>query len=244
VIPKRPNYHVRIDLDGVSWDGLAAQIVVGNTRRYASVTNVTADAVIDDGRLDIAILAPSNALSVARQLVTLIARKRPSLTTAHYDRVGTVRIQTSGIIPLELDGGRVKQKKVKPGDTGVVYEFSVRTRAMTMLVPREYSGPLFQDTLHAAANDPSTCPDRPKKHEFRVLGIGVGVIQAERLRDKRTLAISWGPETQARDASGNSVPLEDFVASLAEGVLIHIKGDRVRPGHDMMARTMRLESNA
>jgi hypothetical protein len=113
---------------------------------------------------------------------------------------------------------------------------------MTMLVPREYSGSLFQDAL-PAASDPSTCPDRPKKHEFRVVGIGVGVIQAERLRDKRTLAISWDPETQARGASGKNMPVEAFVASLAEGAVIHIKGDRVRPGHNVMARTMRLEPN-
>jgi YegS/Rv2252/BmrU family lipid kinase len=244
VIPKRPNYDVRIDLDGVSWQGRAAQIVIGNTRRYASVTNVTSEARVDDGRFDIAILAPPHALSVARQLITLVTRKRPSLSTAHYDRVGSVRIQAGDVIPLEVDGGRVKQTKVKPDKDGVTYEFSIRTQAITMLVPREYSGTLFQDAVLPLAGDSAARLNRPKKHTYRVLAVGVGIMQVVRLRDARTLSVSWGPGTETRDADGQSVPLEQFVAALNEGVGIHVKGARVHPGHDLMAKSMRIEPEA
>jgi hypothetical protein len=238
VLPRRPSYRIRVDLDGVEWRGDAAQLVIGNTRRYASVASATPGAVVDDGRLDVAILAPSHAASVIRQVATLVLRKRPALTTAHVDRVGAVTIHAGGIIPLETDGGRVKQDKVKVTDAGVRYDFAISAQALTMLVPREYSGTLFQ---HGVVAEPTL--DRTQKapkHVYRVTAAGVDTLQAARIRDGRVVTIIMNEETTATTANDQKIPLATFCSSLVEGSLIYVKGERLHPGHDLQARELRL----
>jgi YegS/Rv2252/BmrU family lipid kinase len=241
VIPKRPKYDVRAELDGVDWRGRVAQIVVGNTRRYASVTSVTADAIVDDGRLDIALMSPPHAASFARQIVTLVTRNRPASTTTHYDRVGTARVQSSAVIPLEIDGGRVKQEKVKTGDNGVIYEFSVLAQAITMLVPREYSGTLFQN--QASVIPPSrhaSTSSKEEKHLYQLLSVEVDSFHAIRFRDHKTYTVVWTPETVVQDPNGVNLPLDEFRAGLLKGGVLHIIGDRSGSRSTLSAATIRL----
>src|SRR6478609_3048991 len=88
---------------------------------YASVTSVTPDAYVDDGRLDVALIAPNGPVSSSRQLVTLLTRKHPAEASAVTDRVGRLTIRSSAIIPLEADGGQVEQKKAEVTDEGISY---------------------------------------------------------------------------------------------------------------------------
>ncbi len=98
-----------IDLDGVAWDGDVVQLIVGNTRRYASVTMVTPGAFVDDGRLDVCVLTPTGIRSIARQLFSLLVRRRPDPQSSYSDRAGSLTVRTTRIAPLQLDGSPVKQ---------------------------------------------------------------------------------------------------------------------------------------
>lgn len=139
-LPTARPFTADLDLDGISRQTKALQIVVGNTRRYASVTSVTPTAMVDDGRLDVCVLTPGNPLTAVQQISTLVLRKRPSRFNAVNDRVGQLTVRATEVIPLQADGGRVKQKKVKVGEAGVVYEFTVRAQELTALIPRATTG--------------------------------------------------------------------------------------------------------
>lgn len=233
-LPQSAPFPVRVDLDGVAWQGEVLQIVIGNTRRYASVTSVTPEAFIDDGRLDVALLTPSNPASAARQLSSLVMRNHPAPTTAVSDRVGQLTVRTNTVVPLQTDGGRVKQKKVKVQDDGVVYHFTVRAHALTVLVPRDYSGALFQTGAIATvvgAGESSNAPiKKPGKRWYEIVAVGIDTLTVARLRDGRVMTARLTPETIARDAAGAEVPLAGFLDALSEGQRIHITGKKAKDG--------------
>jgi YegS/Rv2252/BmrU family lipid kinase len=243
-LPKSGPFFAQVDLDGVAWQGEVLQIVIGNTRRYANVTSVTPEALIDDGRLDVALLTPSNPVSAARQLTSLVMRNHPAPTTAVADRVGQLSVRTTDIVPLQTDGGRVKQKKVKVQDDGVVYHFSVRTHALTVLVPRDYSGALFQTGPVAAVvgSNPETsgAAAKPGKRWFEVVAVGVDTITVARLRDGTVLTARLTPDTVSRDATGAEQPLAAFLDALNEGQRIHIKGKKDDTGQVITAKQLKL----
>lgn len=141
-------------------------------------------------------------------------------------------MQTPQVMPLQLDGGRVKQQHVVPAADGVTYLFSVRPGAVTVLVPRTYGGALFQQQ---AAGDASRGRVRGEgghagKHggehrcRLQVTSVGVETITGVRVADGCPLIVQLSAETTARDADGSRQPLADFLAGLARGYLLRVKG--------------------
>jgi diacylglycerol kinase family enzyme len=128
--------------------------VVGNTRRYGGFTAITPDALADDGLLDLSLLAPDGLLHTARLLAMLILRGRPAGRGVIRRRAATVAIHAPAPIPVQLDGDPLPptaQGIAAP--YGVVYRFSALAGASTMLVPREYRGPLLGAYPRHAARD-------------------------------------------------------------------------------------------
>jgi hypothetical protein len=235
-------FAAELDLDGVARQTETLQIVVGNTRRYASVTSVTPAALVDDGKLDVCVLSPGNPLSAAGQLSTLVLRKRPSPVSAVNDRVGQVTVRTSEVIPLQADGGRVKQKKIEAGAEGVVYEFTVRAQALTVLVPREYDGDIFQSNrpeLAGQAASAATAQGMRGKSWYRVVSVGVDTLTVARAKDGKVATVKLTPTTKAKGLDGDAVPLHAFLASLGEGRPIQVKGKRSKRQRAMLARRLR-----
>ena len=109
-LPQAKPFAVRVDLDGVAWDGDVSQIVVGNTRRYAEVTSVTPEAIVDDGRLDVCLLLPANPVSALDQLATLLVRQHPNRALVNQRS----RRQTHGADV----GGHAAPGGWRPGQTG------------------------------------------------------------------------------------------------------------------------------
>jgi hypothetical protein len=52
-------------------------------------------------------------------------------------------VRTAAPMPLEIDGGSVSMKKMKPTKEGVVYAFSLVAQGITVLLPRTYDNQLF-----------------------------------------------------------------------------------------------------
>jgi diacylglycerol kinase family enzyme len=150
-VPSFRTFAVRADVDGVYWEGRVVQIVVGNTRRYGGFTRMTADAFIDDGLLDACFFTPEGALNAGKQVLSLLVRQRPSETTSEMYRIKRLTVYAPSVMPLQLDGGAIDQDDIEPEDEGVVYEFSVVPRGVTVLIPRTYDGELLQSVaLHDA----------------------------------------------------------------------------------------------
>jgi YegS/Rv2252/BmrU family lipid kinase len=143
-LPSFRSVPIRAEIDGVHWQGRITQLVVGNTRRYGGFTRMTADAYIDDGLLDVCFITTGGAVDATRQAASLILRQRPSDGSAETYRVKKLTVVAPTVMPFQLDGGAIEQDEIDVKSDGVVYEFSVLPRAVTVLVPKTYDGELLE----------------------------------------------------------------------------------------------------
>jgi YegS/Rv2252/BmrU family lipid kinase len=92
------------------WQGEALQVIIGNTRRYANMVEITADASIDDGMLDACVITAGDPLSTMQQIASLLFRRKPDNQTAQFFRGERLSIRVPASIALHLDGSAVKLK--------------------------------------------------------------------------------------------------------------------------------------
>jgi YegS/Rv2252/BmrU family lipid kinase len=140
-LPELRRTPIEVRLDGVPWSGSAAEVVIGNTRRYGGFTRVTDGAYIDDGLLDVCIFTTGGVVDVGRQLAALFMRQRPSVASAEQYRVSQVEIRAPSSMALQIDGSPMEEKTAR---SETEYRFSVMPRALTVIVPRTYDGELFR----------------------------------------------------------------------------------------------------
>lgn len=141
-----PTFHttpVQVEIDSIHWEGDVAQILVGNTRRYAGFTRITPGAYVDDGLLDLCLITKGSPISTVRQIGSLLLRQRPSDASAEYYRAASVTIRAPHPMPLQVDGGAVSLKKEEETDKGVTIAFTSITQGISVLMPRTYDGELF-----------------------------------------------------------------------------------------------------
>jgi YegS/Rv2252/BmrU family lipid kinase len=143
-LPEAKVVPVRVELDDLHWRGRVSEIIVSNTRRYAGATNLAANAFADDGLFDVCLITATGPISAGRLLGSLLFQRQPSSDVAQFYRAAHIRIAAPVTLPLQVDGGSVKLKHEKPTPAGTIYEFSILARAVTMLVPKTYSGELFK----------------------------------------------------------------------------------------------------
>lgn len=229
---------VRVDLDGVHWQGRIAQIVVGNSRRYGGFTSLTPEALIDDGLLDVCIITADGAVKAGRQIASLMFRGRPNPASAEAYRVASLTVTAPAALPVQIDGGVVKLKKKKDAPTaaGMIYQFSVIAQGVTMLVPRTYDGSLFSRDVRADVDVRQPAPtqadeededdQRPGKRHLRVTGVGSGSFTAIRLRDGKVVTVLLGPATTLTDVAGHEHPVHDALHLLVAGQIAKVKGKK------------------
>lgn len=118
----------------VSVDGRPAarlrgrSVLVGNVGELPGRLKVLAEALCDDGYLDVAVLRPESMLDWAR-LASRLARKKPAGRQLPTQRGRTVTVRSRRPLPFQVDGDVV----------GTVREFSaeIRPQALTLCVPRD-----------------------------------------------------------------------------------------------------------
>jgi YegS/Rv2252/BmrU family lipid kinase len=153
------------------WKGEAIQVVIGNTRRYADVVQMTPDAYIDDGILDVCVITAGDPLTTVQQVTSLLLRRKPDNLTAEYFRGAHFSITIPASIDLQLDGSAVKLKDyLSKSDRQalknaenleqvmVTYQFDAMPRALQVAIPRKYDDTLFEresakKELHAQAQE-------------------------------------------------------------------------------------------
>ena len=163
------------------WQGEALQVVIGNTRRYANIVEMTADASIDDGMLDACVITAGDPLSTVQQVASLLFRRKPDNRTTEFFRGAQFSIRVPASISLQLDGSTVRLKDYlcksdrkalqHAGDLDhvmVTYEFDALPSVLHVAIPRTYDGTLFERSHHDgtsqsqvqedAMNEPSQQP--------------------------------------------------------------------------------------
>lgn len=142
--------------DGVLWGGEALQVIVGNTRRYGNIGEMTPEAYIDDGMLDVCVITAGDPLTTFEQIVSILLHRKPGHGKSEYFQGAHFRITVPASVDLQLDGSRVKIKdclaapdrtalgQAEPPKAGMVtYHFDAMPRALRVAIPCTYDGALF-----------------------------------------------------------------------------------------------------
>ena len=142
---------------GGLWKGEALQVVIGNTRQYAGIVEMTPDAYVDDGMLDVCVITAGDPLTTLQQIISLLGRRKPDNLTAEYFHAAHLSISVPASIAMQLDGTAVKLKDylsksdrkalAQASDREqvmVTYRFDAMPRALKVAIPGTYDDALFE----------------------------------------------------------------------------------------------------
>lgn len=162
-VPEQHEFPLEISVTGNEgepervWQGDALQVVIGNTRRYANAVEMTSEASIDDGMLDVCVIMAGDPLSTMQQITSLLLRRKPDNQDTQYFRGAHLSLRVPASIGLQLDGTTVKLKDYlskadkkalqRAGDEKnvlVTYQFDALPRVLKIAIPSTYEGSLFE----------------------------------------------------------------------------------------------------
>ena len=95
-----------LTLDGEEWRTDAMLVAVGNAQSYGAGIRITPDAVIDDGLLDVFVLAPVSKLDFVRTLPKARTGSHTGHPAVTVRRAKTVTIDSPGVVAY-ADGERM-----------------------------------------------------------------------------------------------------------------------------------------
>jgi YegS/Rv2252/BmrU family lipid kinase len=144
----------------VLWKGEALQVVIGNTRRYADIVEMTPNAYIDDGVLDVCVITAGDPLTTLQQVTSLLLRRKPDNLSSEYFHGAHLIISVPATVDLQLDGsvGKLKDYLSKPDREAleqaehkeqvmVNYRFDALPSALRVAIPCTYDDALFEDSV-------------------------------------------------------------------------------------------------
>lgn len=139
------------------WKGEASQVVVGNTRHYGDIAEMTPDAYIDDGVLDVCVITAGDPLSTMQQISSLLLRRKPDNLSAEYFHGPHLFIAVPASVPMQLDGSAVRLKdylekaeyealqQVSVAEQVMItYRFDALPHALNVAIPNAYNDALFE----------------------------------------------------------------------------------------------------
>ncbi len=112
----------------------ALLVVVGNTRLYAGRVQITCEACVDDGLLDICLFNQDDLLTQSRYVVSIMAGRHRQTPGVEYLRAPRLSIESSPDWPVQADGDIA-------GSTPML--FQAVPEALRVIVPRGVNIPLF-----------------------------------------------------------------------------------------------------
>jgi YegS/Rv2252/BmrU family lipid kinase len=166
---------------GASWQGEALEVVVSNTRRYADRVDITPNAYIDDGMLDVCVITAGSPLATLQQITSLAVLHKPDETTARFFRGIQFFLRIPASVQMQLDGSAVRLKDYlrtpdwealqQAGDDEHVmvnYRFDTLRCALRVAIPRTYDMVLFEESAGKKREQHGTEPGRVPTDAERV----------------------------------------------------------------------------
>jgi diacylglycerol kinase (ATP) len=95
---------VALDLDGTLVTRRLLMLVVGNTRLYGGVAEVTPQARADDGLLDVCILTGRGPLDLLRRAWSVLRRQHAADPAIDYRRARRIVLAPATPLPIQADG--------------------------------------------------------------------------------------------------------------------------------------------
>ncbi len=134
------SHRAMVWLDGQRLDCNLMVMVVGNTRSYGGVLQVTNEARVDDGLLDVVVYNGSGVNRLLRHLARTLLGRHANTGESVYTQAREIRVELPRPLPVQADGDVV-------GSTPV--EIICAPGSLWAVVPRTYRGPLFRRQLAA-----------------------------------------------------------------------------------------------
>jgi len=122
-----------VQADGQSLSGPMYWLLLGNSRSYGGVVNVTSLAKIDDGRLHLYLLRRGGLLRLLWLLPWVLLGKHHERPHVLHREIATLVVRTPGL-PVQLDGEYLGETPIR---------FAVAPGALRVIVPRGLKSPLF-----------------------------------------------------------------------------------------------------
>jgi YegS/Rv2252/BmrU family lipid kinase len=123
------SFRAEIRCDGTWGRVRAIQISVGNGRHYGGGMTIAADAAIDDGMLDLVVVAPQGALELMMNLPAFRWGWHQRAPRLRHSRCREVEIRTVRSLPINTDGEVT---------TRTPATFVVAPRAIAVYVPQTF----------------------------------------------------------------------------------------------------------
>ena len=161
-----------------AWKGDASQVVIGNTRRYGDIAEMTPDAYIDDGVLDVCVITAGDPLSTMQQISSLLLRRKPDNLSAEYFHGAHLSITVPASVPMQLDGSAIRlkdylakeeyealQRATTSEHIMITYRFDALPHALDVAIPRAYNDALFEQSNSRDVSQQQRSNDHPDEHE-------------------------------------------------------------------------------
>ncbi len=161
-----------------TWKGEASQVVIGNTRRYGDIAEMTPDAYIDDGVLDVCVITAGDPLSTMQQLSSILLRRKPDNLSAEYFHGAHLSITVPVTVPMQLDGSAVRLKDylekadyeaIQQAPTTehimITYRFDALPHALEVAIPNAYNDALFESSNSRDESAQQRSNDHVNEHE-------------------------------------------------------------------------------
>lgn len=121
-----PGMPMRLTIDGQSERGRVIMVVVGNSRSYAGVFQITHEADWRDGVLDIVVFHQASLTGKIGNFVSMLFRRHKERRGVSYQRGRRVHIWTAQPLPVQADGDIV-------GETPMT--FTIEPQALRIVLP-------------------------------------------------------------------------------------------------------------
>ncbi len=129
-----PLQRMWILLDDRSVRRRALFAVIGNTRLYGGVVNITHHAVADDGMLDVCLFGGQGTFEKVAHALRVALRLHTTVPTVEYYRAHQITLVTRPRVYVQVDGDTIGQTPM---------QFSAVPRALLVVVPANHSDGLF-----------------------------------------------------------------------------------------------------
>ena len=240
----------------VLWKGEVMQVVVGNTRRYGGFVEITPDAYIDDGMLDLRVITVGDPLTAMQHLSSLLLRHKLDATTTESFRAAQLCITAPATVPFQVDGSSVKLKDylskedyarlqtlADPAKVMITYQLSALPKALDVAIPYTYNDELFEHAgVHKHAGEALHKPDGK---EVQARSLVKSQQPLESALQQYTVAVETKPESQLMHSGEQETKHEEeskpeeevnapgFIRDLLQnGRKVTVIGKVPNPAHD------------
>ena len=123
-----------LDLDGYRRKMRVVMVIASNTREYAGITQITPEAIVNDGFLDVRIFEGLGRRNMAMHALRVLLGLHKRAKKVHFRRVRQLVIRGQPPLPLQLDGDHAPDLPA---------EVTCVPGALWVAVPSGFTSPLF-----------------------------------------------------------------------------------------------------